>query len=130
MEPGERLEAVAYATWIEALRAEGRFREGNRLGNILLERTETDFGRTVAYFELACNLAEMEEDLDRALELAGRALERSPESLTRFPPGNFGLGAFQTPRIGSGCRLLDPLECSRLLRTVLDPFGHRPAGCR
>ncbi len=85
MDAGERLEAVAYATWIEALRAEGRFREGNRLGEVLLQRSETDFGRTVAYFELACNLAEMEEDLDKALDYAQLALDQSPEGLTRFP---------------------------------------------
>ena len=33
----------------------------------LLEEGSTDFARTIAYYEMAHNLAEMEEDLDRAL---------------------------------------------------------------
>lgn len=85
MRPGERLEAVAYATWIEALRADGRIRESNRLGLELLEQAETDFGRTVAHFELACNLAEMGEALDDALDHAHRAVDTSPPALVRFP---------------------------------------------
>lgn len=99
MHPGERLEAVAYATWIEALRTDGRLRESNRLGLELLEQAETDFGRTVAHFELAGNLAEMEEELGDALEHAQRSLDASPEALSRFPLAVLGWVHFKRGEI-------------------------------
>ncbi|MGH9380835.1 MAG: tetratricopeptide repeat protein [Thermoanaerobaculia bacterium] len=88
--PGEMLKATAYATLIEALRQEGRLKEGRTLGERLLEEAESDFARTVACYELACSLAEMEEELDRALELAHRAVELSPEELKAFPLAALG----------------------------------------
>ena len=81
----ELLLAAAYAAWIEALRHQGRLREGNRIGRLLLERRAGSLAETVAYYELACNLAEMEEDLDEALDYARRSLELSPEELQQFP---------------------------------------------
>jgi len=36
LDPGDRLRVGAYATWIEALRSEGKYREGNRVGRRLL----------------------------------------------------------------------------------------------
>lgn len=83
--PGEMLKATAYATLIEVLRSEGKFREGNHIGKQLLEEGSSDFSRTIAYYEMAYNLAEMEEDLDGALDFARRALEHSPEELKQFP---------------------------------------------
>lgn len=85
MGPGEHLEATAYATLIEALRAEGRLREGDRLGEDLLERFEGSFARAVAYYELACNQVEAGEDLDLALDYARRAVDTAPDELLRFP---------------------------------------------
>ena len=82
--PGERLRIGAYTTWIEALRKEGKFREGNRLSRVLLGE-ESNFAKTVACFELAFNLAEMEEDLDEALRYARRAVELSPPGGERVP---------------------------------------------
>lgn len=90
LEPGEMLEAVACATLIEALRSEGRHREGDRLSRRLLEEGQSNFSRTIAYYEMAFNLAEMEEDLDEALEYARRALELSPEELRQFPLAALG----------------------------------------
>lgn len=90
MEPGEHLEATAYATLIEALRAEGRLREGDRLGHALLERSQGDFARTVAYYELSCNLAEMGEDLELALDYARRAVDLAPRELLRLPLATLG----------------------------------------
>lgn len=84
LDPGEMLRATAYATLIEALRGEGQFMEGNRLGQRLLDEGSSDFSKAIAYYEMAYNLAEMEEDLDEALELARRSLECSPEELKQF----------------------------------------------
>ncbi len=85
LDPGEMLRATAYATLVEILRTEGQYREGNRIGRLLLEESTTDFSRTIAYYELAYNLAELEEDLDEALDLARRSLDSSPEELRQFP---------------------------------------------
>lgn len=88
--PGEMLQATAYAALAEALRSQGRFREGNRLGRRLLEQGESAFTKTIAYYEMAYNLAEMEEDLDEALDLARRSLELAPEELKSFPLAALG----------------------------------------
>jgi tetratricopeptide (TPR) repeat protein len=85
LEPDEMLKATACATLMEALRAEGRFKEGNRIGHQLLEEGGSDFSRTIAYYEMAYNLAEMEEDLDRALEYARKSLDLAPDELRQFP---------------------------------------------
>ena len=84
LDAGEMLRTTAYATLIEALRGEGKFLEGNRIGQRLLEEGASDFSKAIAYYEMAYNLAEMEEDLDEALELARRSLECSPEELKQF----------------------------------------------
>lgn len=83
LEPGERLKIGAYATWIEALRKEGRLGEGNRVARLLL-REEGDFAKTVAYFELAFNFAELGEDLDDALRFARKSVELAPDGLKRI----------------------------------------------
>ncbi len=90
LEPNEMLKATACATLIEALRAEGRFREGFRVGNRLLKEGSSSFARAIAYYEMAFSLAEMEEDLDEALDLARRSLETSPEELRQFPLAALG----------------------------------------
>lgn len=88
--PGEMLQATAYAALAEALRSQGKLREGNRLGRRLLEEGESNFARTIACYELAYNLAEMEEDLDEALELAHSSLDLAPEELKAFPLAALG----------------------------------------
>jgi tetratricopeptide (TPR) repeat protein len=90
LNPGEMLKAAACATLIEALRTEGRYKEGNRLGRRLLQEGTSNFSRTIAYYEMACNLAEMEEDLDQALDYARRSLEHSPDELRQFPLAALG----------------------------------------
>jgi len=90
LEPRGRLRTMAYVTLIEALRSEGRYREGNRLGLELLSGSESRLGQSVAYYELACNFAEMEEDLDEALRFARRSLELSPQGLEQFPLATLG----------------------------------------
>ena len=78
-ESAERLKATACLTWMEALRSQGRFREGNRIGRGLLEDSRSAFARSVALRELAVNLAEMGEDLDEALDLARQAVDDAPD---------------------------------------------------
>jgi tetratricopeptide (TPR) repeat protein len=90
LEPGDMLKATACATLIEALRSEGRYREGNRIGEQLLAEDSSNFARTIAYYEMAYNLAEMEEDLDQALAYAQRSLELAPEELRQFPLAALG----------------------------------------
>ncbi len=84
LEPGERVEVSAHATLIEALRVEGKFREGNRIGRSMLTDESSDFVKAVATFELAFNLADMEEELDEALSFAQLSLELAPRELERF----------------------------------------------
>lgn len=88
--PGEMLLSTAYATWIEALRGQGRFEEGNRLGRELLASGHSAFAKTIAYYEMASNLAELEESLDEALDFARRAVELAPEELQQFPLAALG----------------------------------------
>jgi tetratricopeptide (TPR) repeat protein len=88
--PGEMLEATAYATLIAALRSQGKYREGNRIGSRLLEEGRSAFTRTIAYYEMAYNLAEMEEDLDSALNYAKASLDLAPEELKQFPLAALG----------------------------------------
>lgn len=90
LEPGEHLRVSAYATLIEALRLEGKYREGNRIGRKMLTEGSSDFAKSVAYFELAFNLADMEEDLDEALSFARRSVEHAPEAIKRFPLAALG----------------------------------------
>ncbi len=90
LNPSEMLKATAYATLIEALRSEGKYREGNRVGTEMLEAGESNFARTIAYYEMAYNLAELEEDLDQALEYARQSLDLAPEELKPFPLAALG----------------------------------------
>ncbi len=89
-DPPEMLEATACATLIAALRSQGKYREGNRIGSRLLEEERSNFTKTIGYYEMAYNLAEMEEDLDQALEYARNSLELSPEELKQFPLAALG----------------------------------------
>ncbi len=86
----EALEATAWATLMEAMRSEGRLEEGNRIAERLLAGSESHFAQTIAYYEVACNLAESGEDLDRALEYARRSLELAPEELHAYPLAALG----------------------------------------
>jgi len=90
LDPEPMLKATAYATLIEALRGAGRFREGNEVGRLLLEEGSSSYAQAIGYYELAYNLAEMEEDLDHALEYAQRALEVAPDELRQFPLAAIG----------------------------------------
>lgn len=106
-EPGEMLRATAGAALIEALRGQGRLREGNAVGRRLLEDSATPFGQTLACYEMACNLAEMEEDLDGALDYARRAVELAPEELKGFPLAALGWVHYKRSEFARAVGFLD-----------------------
>ena len=127
LNPGEMLKATAYAALIEALRGEGRYREGNRFGVLLLDEGTSNFAQTIAYYEMAYNLAEMEEDLDQALDYAQRSLELAPDELKEFPLAALGMGALQAAGVRSGGRLPAALDRARALAHDAHPPGHGAA---
>ncbi len=90
LNPGETLKATAYAALIEAMRSQGKFREGNRIGERLLDEGSSNFTKSIAYYEMAYNLAEMEEDLDEALDYARRSVELAPDEIKQFPLAALG----------------------------------------
>ena len=83
--PGEMVAAAAYATLLEALKAEGKFREGSRVAEEMLGAVRSNYAKSIAYFQRATALAEMGEDLDGALELAELSLKLSPKEMRQFP---------------------------------------------
>jgi tetratricopeptide (TPR) repeat protein len=86
----ERVTATACAVLAEVLRGQGKLREGNRLARRLLDGGGSAFTRAIACYEIACNLAEMEEDLDEALELARTAVDLAPDELESYPLAALG----------------------------------------
>jgi tetratricopeptide (TPR) repeat protein len=83
--PTEVVAAAAYTTLVEAMRAEGNFKEGNLLLDEMLGAYQSNYAKAIAYYEKAYNLAEMGEDLDEALESAKLALKYSPKEMKQFP---------------------------------------------
>ena len=88
--PTEVVAAAAYTTLVEALRAEGNFKEANRALEEMLRDYSSNYDKSIAYYEKAYNLAEMEENLDEALESAQLALRYSPKELKQFPLAALG----------------------------------------
>jgi pentatricopeptide repeat protein len=88
--PAEMVAAAAYTTLVEALRAEGNFKEANHVLEDMLRDYTSNYAKSIAYYEKAYNLAEMEENLDEALESAQLALRYSPKELKQFPLAALG----------------------------------------
>ena len=88
--PAEVVAAAAYTTLVEALRAEGNFKEANRALEDMLRDYTSNYAKSIAYYEKAYNLAEMEENLDEALESAQLSLRFSPKELKQFPLAALG----------------------------------------
>ena len=89
-EPEEVVAAAACSILSEALRAEGRPAEAAQVVREFLDGHESSTARAVGYYELATNLAEAGDDLDSALDYAGRALAAAPEELKPFPLAALG----------------------------------------
>ncbi|HVS32500.1 MAG TPA: tetratricopeptide repeat protein [Thermoanaerobaculia bacterium] len=88
--PTEVVAAAAYTTLVEALRAEGNFKDANGALEEMLRDYTSNYAKSIAYYEKAYNLAEMEENLDEALESAQLALRYSPKELKQFPLAALG----------------------------------------
>lgn len=84
-EPAEMVATAAYATLLEALKAEGKFKEGNRVAEEMLGAVRSNYAKSIAYFQRAAALAEMGEDLDAALHAADLSLKLSPKEMRQFP---------------------------------------------
>jgi tetratricopeptide (TPR) repeat protein len=89
-DPEDVVAAAACSTLSEALRAEGRPEEADRFVREFLERHTSKTAQTVGYYELATGLAESGEDLDTALDYAGRALSAAPDELKPYPLAALG----------------------------------------
>ncbi|HSP33308.1 MAG TPA: tetratricopeptide repeat protein [Thermoanaerobaculia bacterium] len=88
--PTEVVAAAAYTTLVEALRAEGNYKDANLELEDMLRDYNSNYAKSIAYYEKAYNLAEMEENLDEALESAQLALRYSPKELRQFPLAALG----------------------------------------
>ena len=83
-EPEEVVAGAACSILSEALRADGRPAEAAQVVRDFLAGHDSSTARAVGYYELATNLAESGEDLDSALDYAGRALAAAPEELKPY----------------------------------------------
>src|SRR5256885_9596623 len=104
--PTEVVAAAAYTTLVEALRAEGNFKEANRALEEMLRDYQSNYAKAIAYYEKAYNLAEMEENLDEALESAQLALRYSPKELKQFPLAALGWVYFKRREFGNAVDFL------------------------
>src|SRR6266704_2205077 len=104
--PTEVVAAAAYTTLVEALRAEGNFKEANRALEEMLREYTSNYAKSIAYYEKAYNLAEMEESLDEALESAQLALRYSPKEMKQFPLAALGWVYFKRHDYGNAVDFL------------------------
>lgn len=104
--PTEVVAAAAYTTLVEALRAEGNFKEANRALEDMLHEYTSNYAKSIAYYEKAYNLAEMEENLDEALESAQLAVRYSPKELKQFPLAALGWVYFKRRDYSSAVEFL------------------------
>ncbi|HSS45157.1 MAG TPA: tetratricopeptide repeat protein [Thermoanaerobaculia bacterium] len=89
-EPEDVVAAAACSTLAEALRAEGKTKEAGRFVREFLEKHPSKTSQAVGYYELATTLADSGEDLDSALDYAGRALSAAPDELKPYPLAALG----------------------------------------
>ena len=89
-DPEDVVAAAACSTLAEALRAEGDPRGAAEFLREFLEKHPSKTAQAVGYYELATSLAESGEDLDLALDYAGRALAAAPEELKPYPLAALG----------------------------------------
>ncbi len=104
--PTEVVAAAAYTTLVEALRAEGNFKEANRALEDMLREYTSNYAKSIAYYEKAYNLAEMDENLDEALESAQLSLRYSPKEMKQFPLAALGWVYFKKRDFGNAVDFL------------------------
>jgi len=89
-QPEDVVAAAACSTLSEALRAEGRPNEAVRFVREFLDTHSSKTAQAVGFYELATSLAESGDDLDTALDYAGRALSAAPDELKPYPLAALG----------------------------------------
>lgn len=89
-EPEDVVAAAACSTLAEALRAEGKTAEATAFVREFLESHPSKTSQAVGYYELATALADSGQDLDAALDYAGRALSAAPDELKPYPLAALG----------------------------------------
>ena len=94
-EPEDVVAAAACSALSEALRAEGKPREAVDFVREFLDKHTSKTSQAVGYYELATTLAEAGEDLDAALDYAGRALSAAPDELKPYPLAALGWVHYQ-----------------------------------
>jgi tetratricopeptide (TPR) repeat protein len=80
----EMIASAACSTLAEVLRGEGQPAEAARVIEEFLKKYDSPTARTIGFYELASNLADSEENLNEALDLASRSLEAAPDELKPF----------------------------------------------
>jgi tetratricopeptide (TPR) repeat protein len=89
-EPEDVVAATAISTLAESLRADGKAPDAARLVREFLETHSSKTVQAVGYYELATSLADSGEDLDAALDYAGKALSVAPDELKPYPLAALG----------------------------------------
>jgi tetratricopeptide (TPR) repeat protein len=89
-EPEDVVAAAACSTLSEALRAEGKDKEATHFVRDFLEKHPSKTSQAIGYYELATTLADSGQDLDSALEYAGRSLAAAPDELKPYPLAALG----------------------------------------
>ena len=89
-EPEDVVAAAACSTLSKALRAEGKTKEAARFVREFLKSHPSQTSQAIGYYELATALADSGEDLDSALDYAGRALSAAPDELKPYPLAALG----------------------------------------
>jgi tetratricopeptide (TPR) repeat protein len=123
LDPDEMLRGTAYATLIEALRSQGKYREGNRVGQQLLNEGSSNFTKTLAYTEMAYNLADMGENLDEALSYARQSVELSPDELKQLPLAALGWVHYRRREFEEAIDVLSKTNEIAPSRTTLNHLG-------
>ncbi len=106
-DPEDVVAAAACSTLAEALRAEGNARGAAEFLREFLDQHPSKTAQAVGYYELATSLAESGEDLDLALDYAGRALAAAPEELKPYPLAALGWVHYKRREYGRA------IECLR-----------------
>ena len=112
-DPEDVVAAAACSTLAESLRAEGQRARGRRVPPRVPGETPSKTAQAVGYYELATSLAESGEDLDLALDYAGRALAAAPEELKPYPLAALGWVHYKRQRVRPRDRVPAPVERAR-----------------
>ena len=130
LNPGEMLRATAYAALIEALRGEGKYREGNRIGGGCSTRAPRTSRRPSPTTRWPTTWRRWRRTSTSALDYAQQSLELAPEELKQFPLAALGWVHYKRREFDQAVEFLDALERARALADHPHPPGHGAARLR